>query len=332
MSGEGFVWLVMGVGLVVWVLTGGADFGGGLWSLVATGPRRREQRDAVFHAIAPIWEANHVWLIFLIVLLFTVFPRAFAAVSVALHVPLLLALVGIVLRGAAFAFHSYGLPAAGSPRVRWGRVFSWASLVTPVLLGMSLAALSTGAIRVVDGRVTTGFFAGWTTPFAVLVGLFALALFGLLAAIYLTVETEGELRADFRRRALLMEVVAGALAALTFWRAADDAPLLYAELARSGWTWPVQGATAAAALGVLGALWRHRLRLARVLVGAQVSLVVIGWGLAMDRHLVLPDLPITAAGAEPAILRALGPALAAGTLLLAPSLWYLYRVFKGRRG
>jgi len=332
MTGETFVWLVMGAGLVVWVLTGGADFGGGMWSLLATGPRRRAQRDAVFHAIAPIWEANHVWLIFLIVLLFTVFPKAFAAVSVALHVPLLLALVGIVLRGAAFVFHSYGLPAEGSPRERWSRVFSWASLATPVLLGMSLAGLSTGAIRVGDHGVTTGFFAGWTTPFAGLVGLFALALFGLLAALYLTVETEGELREDFRRRALAMEVVAGALAALTFWRAAADAPRLYANLASSSWTIPVQAATAGAAFGVIAALWRRRFRLARVLVAAQVSLVVIGWGLAMDRHLILPDLVIDRAGAEPEILRAIGPALAAGTLLLAPSLWYLYRVFKARRG
>lgn len=330
MSGETFVWLVMGTGLVAWVLTGGADFGGGVWSLFATGPRRGEQREAVFHAIAPIWEANHVWLIFLIVLLFTVFPKAFAAVSIALHIPLLLALVGIVLRGAAFSFRSYGLKPPHA-QVAWSRVFAWASLATPVFLGMSLAGLSTGAIRVAEGHVTTGFFAGWTTPFAVLVGLFALALFALLAALYLAVETQGALREDFRRRALVMEVVAGALAGLTFWRAAADAPLLYENLAASAWTIPVQAATAAAALGVIAALWRGWLRLARVLVAAQVSLVVIGWGLAMDHHLVLPDLSITAAGATPEVLSAIGPALAAGALLLAPSLWYLFRVFKRSR-
>lgn len=339
MTGELFIWIVMGVGLVAYVLTGGADFGGGAWSLLATGPRKVEQRRAVFDAIAPIWEANHVWLIFVIVLMFTVFPRAFATVGVSLHIPLALALVGVVLRGAAFSFRSYGLQPERAER-RWGPVFAWASLVTPVFLGMALAGLSTGDIRVVTSTgnvgslggitVTSGFFAGWTTPFAILVGLFALALFVMLAALYLTLETEGALREDFRRRAFVSEVVAGALAGLTFWRAAHDAPLLYENLARSSWTIPVQIATAAAAFTVLGALWLRRFRIARVAVAAQVSLVVVGWGLAMDEHLVLPDLSIHAAGARSEILTNLLPALGVGALLLGPSLWYLFRVFKGR--
>lgn len=331
MTGETFIWLVMGLGLVAYVLTGGADLGGGAWSVFASGPRKAEQRAAVFHAIAPIWEANHVWLIFVIVLLFTVFPKAFAAVGIALHVPLALALVGIVLRGAAFSFRSYGLEPERAER-RWGRVFAWASLVTPVFLGMSAAGLSTGAIRWQGGTVTSGFFAGWTTPFAVLAGLFALSLFVMLAALYLTLETDGPLREDFRRRALLAEIVAGCCAALTFWRAAIDAPLLFTNLARSSWTIPVQAATALAAATVLGGLWRRRFRLARLAVVAQVTLVVVGWGFAMDRHLVLPDLPIDAAGARAPVLAALIPALGVGALLLGPSLWYLFRVFKGRQG
>ena len=176
--------------------------------------------------------------------------------------------------------------------------------------------------------MTTGFVAGWTTPFAVLVGLCVLVLFALLAALYLCVETTGPLREDFRRRALAAELLAGLPAALTAWRAAADAPDLFRHLATSSWSLAVQGGTRAAALGVLAALWRRRFRLARVLVVVQVALVGVGWGLAMDQHLILPDVPIAAAGARPGVLRALLPALGVGALLLAPSLWYLFRVFK----
>jgi cytochrome bd ubiquinol oxidase subunit II len=331
MSAEAFIWALMGLGLTAYVLTGGADFGGGLWSLLATGPRKDEQRHAIEKAIAPIWEANHVWLIFVIVLMFTVFPRAFAVFGTALHIPVALALAGVVLRGAAFSFRAYGL----SPepvRARWGLVFAWSSVVAPLFLGASLGALSTGAIRVEAGRVTSGFLAGWTTPFALLAGVFAVALFGLLAAVYLTVDTEGEpVCEDFRRRALWAEG-AGAVAALaTFLRASADAPALFAAMTRAWWALPLQALTAAAAAAVLAALWRRRYRFARLAVIAQVELVVLGWGLGMEGHIIRPDVPLHAAGAEPAVLRALVPALGVGALLLAPSLWYLFRVFKGRR-
>src|SRR5687768_1974630 len=103
------LWLAMGLGLCVYAVTGGADFGAGLWSLLATGQRRKEQREAVEHAIAPIWEANHVWLIFVVVLMFAAFPRAFAVLSVAMHVPIGLSLIGIVLRGASVSFYAYGI-------------------------------------------------------------------------------------------------------------------------------------------------------------------------------------------------------------------------------
>lgn len=331
MSGEELIYGVLGFGLVAYALTGGADFGGGVWTLLATGPRREDQRAAVRRAIAPIWEANHVWLIFMIVLMFTVFPKAFASIGVALHVPLALALVGIVLRGAAFSFRAYGLQDTGAQQ-RWERVFAWTSLATPLLLGMTLAGTSSGEIRIGPSGVSSGFFAGWTTPFAFLVGLFTLVLFALLAALYLTVETDGALREDFRRRALASEILAGILAAVTAGSSAAWSPEFFANLLKSPWSLPVQVATAASALATIGALMARRFRLARVTAAAQVALVVIGWGLAMDHHLVLPDLPISAAGVEPAVVAALLPALGIGTVILAPSLWYLFRVFKGRDG
>ena len=177
------------------------------------------------------------------------FPIAFAVVSVALHVPLLIALVGIVLRGSAFVFRAYGMQ-PDPVRERWGRVFAWASALTPVVLGMSLAAISSGAIRVgANGVPTTGFFAGWTSPFAVAVGVFALSLFALLAATYLANDAdargESELCDDFRRRALISEAVAGALAAVVLWRAWADSPLLFEGLIHAPWSMPVQALTAA---------------------------------------------------------------------------------------
>ena len=327
MSSPDLYWYIMGLGLVAYVLTGGADFGGGVWDLLARGPRKKEQRAAIERAIAPIWEANHVWLIFVIVLMFTVFPRAFAIVGTALHIPITIALVGIVLRGTAFTFRAYGLE-PDNRRAAWGRVFAWSSAATPIFLGAALGGASTGDIRVAEGLVTTGFVAGWTSPFAWLVGLFTLTLFALLAAVYLTADTEGAVQEDFRKRALLSEGIAGILAALVFSRASIDAPPLYAQLAGSSWTWPVQGATAVCALLTMVLVWRRQYGLARFAVAGQVAMVVVGWGLAMDGHIVLPDVRVANAGSRPAVLAVVGPALVAGAAVLLPALWFLFRVFK----
>jgi len=321
------LWAVMGVGLIAYALTGGADLGAGLWSALASGPRKAAQRRAVVEAIAPIWEANHVWLIFVVVVMFSAFSRAFAAVSIALHIPIALALLGVVLRGAAYVFHAYGIQSEDS-KERWSQVFAWSSAFTPLPLGVIVGALSTSEIRWVDSQVTTGFVAGWTTGFAWLVGAFALALFALLSAAYLAAETHGELANDFRKRALLCEGVAGVLAAAVFWSAHGGAPDLFHQLARSSWTWPIQLLTAAAALTTVALLWSRQLRLSRYSAAAQVALVILGWGAAMDRHFVLPDLSIDVASSNPEVLPYLVAAFAGGSLLLGPSLWYLYRVFK----
>src|SRR5206468_10054029 len=172
------------VALNAYALLGGADFGGGVWDLLARGPRRERQRHLIAEAIGPVWEANHVWLILAIVLLFTCFPRAFATMAVGLHVPLTLMLIGIVLRGSAFVFQSYG---GGG-----GRVFATASLVTPVLLGICVGAVASGTVwlGVRDGTFVTSFIRSWFTPFGFAVGIFTLACFAFLAAVYLTLEAK----------------------------------------------------------------------------------------------------------------------------------------------
>jgi len=225
------------------------------------------------------------------------------------------------------SFHAYGIQ-PHEARERWQQIFAWSSAVTPVFLGMVVGGVATGDVRVQAGSVTTGWFAGWTTFFALLVGLLALALFALLAAVYLAAETGGALQRDFRRRAIISEVSAGVLAFAVFWRARSEAPLLFENLTSSSFTWPVQIGTGGLAVLTLVLLIRGRPQLARLTAAAQVALVVVGWGLSMDRHFVLPDVSLAASGSHPEVLPWLVLALALGSIVLVPALYYLYRVFK----
>ena len=216
--------------LITYAVLGGADFGGGIWDLLASGVLAERQRRLVGQAIGPVWEANHVWLIFLIVGLFVAFPLAFSVLSTALFLPFTLALIGIVLRGSAFTFRAHAAQAVGTRKV-WGRVFSGASTITPFLLGTCAAAVASGQIRVVGGSVQTLIWTGWTTPFALTIGAVALALCATLAAIYLTVEARAmndtELAEAFRLRAIITGAITAVLAALGILLSPFDAPLLW---------------------------------------------------------------------------------------------------------
>jgi cytochrome d ubiquinol oxidase subunit II len=318
----------IGIALCLYFLFGGADFGGGVWDLLASGPRAPAQRRAIATAIGPVWEANHVWLILVIVVLFTGFPAAFAAISVALHIPLTLFLVGVVLRGSAFAFRALDMSGDLGQR-RFGLVFSMASTIAPLLLGAIVGALVSGDIRVHDGVVATGFLAAWLAPFPLAVGLFSLALCALLAATYLTVETDDPaLREDFRRRALAAAIAVGVTALLAFLLAAEGAPRVRAALAARRWSWPFHLLTGAAAITAIAALVRRRFRLARAAVAAQTVLILLGWALAQYPYLVVPDLTLQSGAASPRTQRLLLIALVAGLPVLVPSLFLLFRVFK----
>ena len=320
---------LLALSLNAYVLFGGADFGGGVWDLLATGPRRARQREVIAHAIGPIWEANHVWLILAIVLAFTCFSPAFARIMTVLHIPLSLMLVGIVLRGSAFTFRTYDDEHDAAQR-RWGRIFSSASVLTPLLLGISLGAVASGrVVAPTRGTFAERFVDPWLTPFAFGVGLLTVALFAFLAAVFLTLETrDRELVEDFRRRALGAGVAVFLASALVLLLSFQAAPLLSRGLTGSGWALPLHLATAASAIAVFAALWTRRFRLARVLVGLQVSLIFWGWTVSQYPYLVPPDLTIDGAAAPEITLRLTLWALGLGTLVLAPSLVYLFRVFK----
>ncbi len=326
--------LVMVAALCIYMLGGGADFGGGIWDLFASGPRKQEQRALIERAIGPIWEANHVWLILAVVLLFSIFPKAFSAISIALHVPLTIFLIGVVLRGSAFTFRSYDAR-ADRKQERWGLIFSLASIISPLMLGMAVGAIASGAIRVDQGVVLSGFFAPWLRSFPFVVGLFSLALSAYLAAVYLAREAEqagsNELAADFRLRALAAGLFVGLSALSAFLLSSESAPLIHDGLTQRPWTWPLHAATAIAALGAFYALATRRYRLARVAVIAQTTLILLGWAASQYPYLLVPDLTLANAAANPRTQELVLIGLGAGSILLFPLLYVLYRVFKGER-
>lgn len=319
---------VVVIALTAYVLLGGADFGGGVWDLLASGPRQERQRGLISHALAPVWEANHVWLILVIVLLFTCFPAAFSRLSITLHIPLSLLLVGIVLRGSAFIFRSYAPDDTGQHH--WGRVFATASLLTPILLGVSLGAIATGQVQPPTGKgFVADFVAPWATPFTASVGLFTLTLFAFIAAVYLTLEArESDLKEDFRLRALVAGALVFVAALVTLVLAWWESPLVWKGLTASAHAAAVHLFTGVAAILAFWGLWFRRYRLARVATAAQVTGILWGWALAQYPYMVPPELTINAAAAPAITLRLTAIALAVGAVVLLPSLAYLFRVFK----
>ncbi len=262
------------------------------------------------------------------VVLFTAFPPAFAAISTALHIPLTLLLIGIVLRGTTFTFRAHDVKRDDVQR-RWSLVFSIASIITPLLLGIVLGAIASGTIRVENGVVVSGFLKSWLAPFPIGVGFFALSLFAFLAAVYLTVEaSENELQDDFRLRALIAGIAVGILALTVFILAGTGAPTLRAGISRSWWALALHLGTAVVAVGAFYTLWTRKYRVARICAVAQVTLILVGWALAQFPYLVEPDMTIYSAAAPRATLQLLFVALAAGVLVLFPSYYYLFRIFK----
>jgi len=321
----GILWLA----LTAYAVLAGADFGGGVWDLFASGPRANEQRGAVAEAMGPVWEANHVWLIFMITGLFTAFPVTFGVLALALYIPFTIAMVGIVLRGASFAFRAHGADAVG-PTSPWGVIFGVASVVTPFFLGTAAAAVASGSIHAPGGRLASGYLDGWTTPLAIVIGLFALSICAYLAATYLMVENEDrpDLLADFRRRAIAAALVSGALALLAVAISFFDGSRLLESLTGCGL--PLFVLALLNGPLALWAVWRSRPRIARVAVVGQVVLVAWAWAIGQWPYLVPPDLTISATAAPEATLTGMLAVVTIGGLLLLPSLWLLFRVFKAR--
>jgi len=315
--------------LNAYVLLGGADFGAGVWDLLARGPRAQRQRAAIEQGIGPIWEANHVWVILVVVMLFTCFPPVYAHLSVALHIPISVMLVGIVLRGSAFTFRAYD--STNSPvQKHWGRIFSISSTITPIVLGVCVGALVSGALALPENAsFADTYVMPWFTPFAFAVGFLTLSVFAFLAAVYLTVEVkERELQEDFRRMALGAAVAVGAFAAAALVIGRLDALAVTDALLTRAWSLPFQIVTAITAITTIAALLRRRYKLARIAAAAQVSLLMWGWAAAQFPAMVPGVHSIESAAAPHITLKLVSIGLIGGAAVLVPSLWYLFRVFK----
>ena len=316
--------------LSFYLLLGGADYGAGVWFWLGRGSQGKTQRDLITRAIGPIWEANHVWLILAVTLLFTAFPRAFAAIGIALHIPLTLMLIGIVLRGSAFAFRSFDVKHAPIHPL-WERLFAGSSVLTPLLVGITVGAVASGKIALHGGSIWAVFVRPWLAPFPIAIGFLTLALFAFLAAIYLAVEAEDHaLRQEFGRRAMLSAMAVGALAMLALVLAKRGAPLIWGSFVQSTWAWVLLPFTALLAIAGFACLRAGRFRWARLCAGGQGLLMLWGWALAQYPFLVPPEMTIYNSAAPPLTLRLLLIALIVGAMLLFPSLYYLFRIFKDR--
>ena len=322
---------VMIVAVVMYCLLAGADFGAGFWDLVCSGPRAEKQRELIENAIEPVWETNNVWLILVVVLMFVGFPSAFSTISVGLAVPLFLILLGIILRGSSYVFRAY-FTGNIQTQLYWGKLFSIASCVTPLFLGIMIGALSSDSVVLINGVPEGGWLSTWCHPFPVLVGALSLSLFAYLSACYLTLEAEEpELQEDFRRRALFSGFVSLLAAFATYAAAGTFAQEIRDGLSRSPYVWFVEITAAIASLVAFQGLWVRSYRRARIAAAAQVGLIVFGWGVAQYPYLVRPNLTIAIAAAPMNILVDIEIACAIGAIFLFPSLYLLFSVFKAHR-
>jgi cytochrome d ubiquinol oxidase subunit II len=316
--------VILFVVIAAYALFGGADFGGGIWDLLAgSAERGAAPRELIDESITPVWEGNHVWLVFVLVLLWTAFPPAFAAIFTALFVPLALSLLGIVLRGVGFAFRH----TAERLRMRQltGATFAAASLITPFFMGTVVGAVATGEVPV---HPAGNVLAAWTSPTAILTGFLFVAACAYISAVFLVLEARQRGHQDlvryFSLRATAAGVLTGALAGGTFAELSSSAPYVYARL--TGVALPLVAISIAAGIAVLVMLWLrwyHPLFL-RVTAAIAVATVVFGWGLAQYPYLVPISLPLAAGSAPTAALVAEFVVAGLAVLLVVPAFALLY--------
>jgi cytochrome bd ubiquinol oxidase subunit II len=315
---------ILVVVVAAYALFGGADFGGGIWDLLAGSTERgAAPRDLIDESITPVWEANHVWLIFILVLLWTAFPPAFAAIFAALFVPLSLSLLGIVLRGVGFAFRHT------AQRLRLqqltGALFAAASLITPFFMGTVVGAVVTGSVPV---HPTGNVWGAWTSATSILTGFLFVAACAYISAVYLVLDArrrgDRRLVRYFSLRATAGGVVTGALAGATFAELSSSAPRVFTRL--TGIALPLVAISIAAGIAVLGMLllrWYHAMVL-RATAAIAVATVVFGWGVAQYPYLLPTSLSLAAGSAPTATLVAEFIVAGLALLLVAPGFVILY--------
>ena len=322
--------ITLWLSIIAYAVLGGADFGGGIWDIVAFGRKEKEQGELILGAIGPVWEANNVWLIYLIVGLNTCFPVVAATLSISLFIPFSLVLIGVVMRGASFGFRTHFAQSRPFSQT-WGSVFSIASLITPFLLGAIAAAVASGDIHV-GGHIPISLWQPWLTPFAITVGFMALGVCATSSAIYLAVEArqkqDEELASIFRTRAFIAGAITAVLGIVGLLLAPTEAtPIWLGMLDHALWA---VGVTLVLGGITIWLLFIRRYQLARIFVIVDVGAFLGTWGLAQLPYIIPPNLTIPQTASPPTTLREFLISAIAGMSVLIPSLWFLFHTFKGR--
>jgi len=315
--------LVLFFGVTAYALFGGADFGAGFWDLVAGGAERgKHPRSIVDHSIGPVWEANHVWLIFCLVVLWTAFPEAFGSIMLTLFVPLSLAALGIVLRGSSFAFRKEVYRT--SSRRNFGAAFAISSVLVPFCMGAVAGAIASG--RVPAGGVAGDTWESWLNPTSILGGVLAVTVCAYLAAVYMTWDAkrfaEPEMVEYFRQRAIVAAVVTGAVALAGIWVLHDDARYVFDGLTSRAL--PLVVISALCGVGSILLLVRNNHRWTRVLAVGAVATVVLAWGVAQWPYLLPKSLEVSQAAAPDPTLWSVLIVFALAAVVILPSLGLLY--------
>jgi cytochrome d ubiquinol oxidase subunit II len=328
----GILVFFIGASLLLYVLLGGSDFGAGIIELLPAGRLRKAQKEVINHAMGPVWEVNHMWLILVVVILFMGFPPIFTTIMIALHIPMLALLVGIVVRGTAFTFRHYDPVQDGKSQRVYTWLFGFSSLWSACWLGIIAASLNRGIISPAAREVWAAWFAPWWGLYPLSVGAFVACIYAFLASIYLVGETE---EPDLQRRFLhlaagfnVLVIISGGLVFAASMAERESLPAAFMHS-------PLNLAIMVLATLLFVVLWffitKHRKMLTRVVASGQVTLILLGWYM-----LYAPNAVLTAAGplsfyreaATPATLRQLLLALLVGSLFIFPSLYLLFRVFK----
>jgi cytochrome bd ubiquinol oxidase subunit II len=323
----GFVLL----GMTAYAVLGSADFGAGFWDLTAGGASRGARlRGMVQWSMSPVWEANHVWLIFVLVVLWTAFPVVFGSIFSTLALPLFLAAIGIIFRGTAFALRGQAATIREARVI--GAIFALSSVLIPFFLGAAIGGVASGRVPV--GNAAGDLVDSWLNPTSVLIGVIGIFSGAYLAAVYLAGDSaragQPDLVRAFRARALAAGVVTGVLAVAGLLVLRSDARALYDGLTSGGGLAMVL-LSAAAGAATLALVYGERYELARVTAAGAVAAVVVGWVLAQRPYVLPPRLTLAQAAASDATLSAVVIGTAAGMVILAPSLWWLYHlVLQGR--
>ena len=318
------------VGLALYVVLGGADFGAGFWQLVAgRGERAKEIRDHAHHSMAPVWEANHVWLIFVLTVVWTAYPAAFGSIASTLSIPLFIAGIGIVLRGGAYALRA-GTATLGEQR-RVDTVFAVSSVLTPFALGTAIGGIASGRVHV--GNPGGSLTSSWLNPTSITIGLLAVASAAYMAAVFLSGDAERhgnrQLAERFRARALGAGVAAGAVAVAGIVVLRFDAHRLFAHLTQGAGLLPLV-VSLLAGVATLALLWRRRYEPARYTAALAVASTIAGWALA-QQPVFLRDLTVKQAAAGHDTQVAIIVAILGGGVILLPSLGLLFRLTLGGR-